>query len=90
MSQSAILFAYHLFAGFTVCLVLSLISARKVATQATLVSDYTGRAITTFKVDRGQYLRTWILYTATGTVAWLVCLLLWETRTYLRNAGYIG
>ena len=90
MTESAVLFCYHLLIGATVSLAVSLFAARKVATQATLVQDYTGRAMTTFKVDRREFLKTWGLYTAAGTFLVLVFLLLLETRTYLENSGYIG
>ena len=90
MSESAVLFAYHLFWGVTVSLAMSLFAAKRVATQATLVQDYTGRAMTTFKVDRREFLKTWGLYTAAGAFLTLVFLLLLETRTYLQSSGYIG
>ena len=90
MSDAAVVFAYHLFIGATISLTIALFWAKRVATQATLVQDYAGRAMTTFKVDRQEFLKTWGLYTAAGTMLTLVFLLLLETRTFLQDAGYIA
>lgn len=90
MTESAVMFLYHLFWGVTISLALSLLAAKRVATQATLVQDYTGRAMTTFRVDRREFLKTWGLYTAAGSTVTLVFLLLLETRTFLMNSGYIS
>lgn len=88
MTETSVLFLFHLFIGFTLSLVVGLVPASKTATQATLVNDFQGRARTTFKVDHRQFLRTWGLYTAIGVLITVVFLTLLETRTYLRNAGY--
>jgi hypothetical protein len=90
MTDAAIVFVYHLFWGFALSLAVSLLAAKRVATQATLVQDYTGRAMTTFRVDRAEFLKTWGLYTAAGSAVTVVILLLWETRAWMLNAGYIG
>lgn len=90
MTESSVLFLYHWFIGIVLSLAVGLMAARKTATQATLVQDYTGRAKTTFAVDHRQFLRTWGLYTASGAFLTLIFLLLLETRTYLRINGYIA
>lgn len=90
MTDSAVLFAYHLFWGVTVSLVVSLFAARQVATQATINQSRMGNEQITLKVSRAEFLRTWMLYTLSGSGTWMVVLLLWETKTFMENSGYIS
>lgn len=89
MDQTMV-FSYHLTWGFAVALVVSLFWAKNVATQSTISKTQTGDSITTNHVDHRQFLRTWALFTASGTGTWFILLVVWQLRTFLMDSGYIG
>ena len=90
MTDSTVIFAYRLAWCFVVSLIVALFWAKRVATQATLVQDYTGRSMTTFKVDRSEFRRTWALWTFSLSGVCLLVLLMLETREWMMSAGYVG
>lgn len=89
--DSALVFAYHLMWGAVISIVLALGWAKRVATQSTVVRDPMSSAqVITNKVDHGQFLRTWVLGTLSGSAVSLIILAAWETKKAMENMGLLG